>query len=316
MGPDGPQQRVGIKQDTAILDVTQAYRFHLKQRDEPAADALVNATTPPTMRAFLEAGDRAIEAAKTAAQYTDTDQRQESVPFRYPASEITQLAAVPSPNSIRAFSVFEEHLENAFPTDIDPVWYELPIFWKGNPHSIVHPGETIPWPTYTEKLDFELEIAAVIGREGENIDAANAEEYVAGYTLHNDWSARDIQMREMKMGLGPSKGKDFANGFGPILRTPNEFEPTALEYEIRVNGDVWTADTLSEYQYSFPELIEHVSTGERLYPGDIIVSGTVPRGCGLELDRWIQPGDRVELEVEGLGTLENHVGQQPEYQPL
>jgi 2-keto-4-pentenoate hydratase/2-oxohepta-3-ene-1,7-dioic acid hydratase in catechol pathway len=184
---------------------------------------------------------------------------------------------------------------------------EFPVYYKGNPDSIVHPDEDVQWPSYTDKLDYELELCAVIGQEGRDITADEASDYIAGYMIFNDFSARDIQLKEMEGRLGPTKGKDFANGFGPYLVTPDEINIENLSVTARVNGEIWSEGSTKEMIHTFPEIIEYVSQDESIYPGDVLGTGTVGEGCGLELDRWIQPGDVVELQAKEMGTLKHHI---------
>jgi 2-keto-4-pentenoate hydratase/2-oxohepta-3-ene-1,7-dioic acid hydratase in catechol pathway len=189
-----------------------------------------------------------------------------------------------------------------------PVWYERPIYYKGNPNSVVGHDADIQWPSFSKRLDFELEFGIFIGKAGRNIPASKANEYIAGYSLFNDFSARDTQAAEMAGRLGPAKSKDFdtGNAIGPWLVTPEEV-PGEITLRARINGEEWSSGSSSEMHFSFPEIIEYISRDETLYPGDFIGSGTVPGGCGLELDRWLQPGDIVELEADSLGVLRNRI---------
>jgi len=199
--------------------------------------------------------------------------------------------------------VFEEHGREK-PDE----WYGLPAYYKGNPDSVVAPDTTVEWPDYTDMLDYELELAAVVGRECRDVAADEAETYLAGYTVFDDFSARDIQRREMEMGLGPGKGKDFANGLGPYLVTPDEFDPADARMVARVNGEVWSEGNAGEMHHSIGDMLAHASMGETVHPGDVLGTGTVGGGCGADLDRWVDPGDTVELEIEGIGTLRHRLG--------
>jgi 2-keto-4-pentenoate hydratase/2-oxohepta-3-ene-1,7-dioic acid hydratase in catechol pathway len=193
---------------------------------------------------------------------------------------------------------------------VPAVWHERPLYYKGNPHSVVGHEADVLWPGFTEKLDFELEFGIFIGRGGKDIPAARAADHIAGYTIFNDFSARDIQLREMSGRLGPAKGKDFdtSNALGPWLVTPDEIpNPQGLAAEVRVNGEVWSQSSTASMRFSFAEIIEYISRDETLLVGDFIGAGTLPGGCGLELDRWIEPSDVVELEVDRLGVLRNRV---------
>lgn len=224
--------------------------------------------------------------------------------------DVELLAPLPRPNSIRDFMLIEEHVLNSF-GEVPEAWYEIPVYWKGNPDTVIGPGATVAWPHYTAKLDFELEVGAVIGRRVWKATVAEATEAIAGYTIFNDWSARDIQFREMQVSLGPGLGKDFATSLGPCLVTPDEFDIATARMAARVNGETWAEGGLGSMLHSFGEVIAHLSQEQPLLPGDLLGSGTVGRGCGLELDRWIAPGDVVELEVQGIGVLRNVVGERP-----
>ena len=228
--------------------------------------------------------------------------------------EVELLAPLPRPNTIRDFMLIEEHVKNSF-GDVPEAWYEIPVYWKGNPDTVVGPEATVAWPHYTTKLDFELEVGAIIGRRVWKASVEEAERAIAGYTIFNDWSARDIQFREMEVSLGPGLGKDFASSIGPCITTPDEFDLATARMAARVNGETWAEGGLGSMLYTFPEVIAHLSQEQPLLPGDLLGSGTVGRGCGLELDRWIEPGDVVELEVQGIGVLRNAVGARPEVVP-
>jgi 2-keto-4-pentenoate hydratase/2-oxohepta-3-ene-1,7-dioic acid hydratase in catechol pathway len=242
-----------------------------------------------------------------------------------PLSE-TRLLAPVQPPTMRDFSVFEQHIEgvikdaNADAT-VPPVWYESPFCYFTNPHAVTGPGDEIPVPPGCRRLDFELEVAAVIGRPGRDLAPADASDYIAGYTIFNDWSARDLQMAEMRLGLGMCKGKDFANTLGPWIVTPDELEPYRdgdrldLELHAELNGSSLGLDTLANMAWSFAELVSYASRGTWVRPGDVLGSGTCGNGCLLEL--WgrhgrdslppLQPGDVVSLHAEGIGTLTNTV---------
>ena len=203
--------------------------------------------------------------------------------------------------------VYEDHVKNSFGDDIPDVWYELPIYYKGNHNATNHPDTDVVWPDYSEEMDYELELAAVIGKRGRNIPVEAADNYIAGYTIFNDFSARDTQFREMEANLGPAKGKDFANGFGPYLTTADAIDIDDVEMTARVNGEVWSQGTPGTMHHTFEDIVAHVSDSETLYPGDVIGSGTVGRGCGLELGTLLSEGDTIELEVEDIGTLRHHI---------
>jgi 2-keto-4-pentenoate hydratase/2-oxohepta-3-ene-1,7-dioic acid hydratase in catechol pathway len=173
------------------------------------------------------------------------------------------------------------------------------------------PGEEIPWPAYTKELDYELEVACVLGGRGRDLDEVSARSLIFGYTLMNDWSARDIQRKEMAARLGPAKGKDFATSLGPCIVTADELDPSALHLVARVDGDVWSEGDLRGARWSFPQMIAHVSQGEDVWPGDVYGSGTFGGGCGLDLGKFLWEGAVVELEAEPIGVLTNRVGAKP-----
>jgi fumarylacetoacetate (FAA) hydrolase len=227
-------------------------------------------------------------------------------------ADVTLVAPVPEPPSVRDFFAFEGHVATGWRLrggDIPPAWYEAPVFYFSNPASIRGPGEPVARPEATRALDFELEVAAVIG--GDPPCGGQAAE-IAGFTLMNDWSARDVQRSEMTVGLGPAKGKDFATSLGPWLVTPDElpYEDGRLRIEatVSVNGREITRTNAAEQHWSWPQLVAHAARDTRLRPGDVLGSGTLNRGCLLELGGdWIEPGDVVVLEAEGLGRLETPV---------
>jgi 2-keto-4-pentenoate hydratase/2-oxohepta-3-ene-1,7-dioic acid hydratase in catechol pathway len=202
-----------------------------------------------------------------------------------------------------------------------PEWYEFPVFYFSNPYATRGPDDDVAIPADCTEMDYELEVAAVVGRSGSDLDAADAEKHVVGYTVMNDWSARDLQRREMKLSMGPVKGKDFATSLGPALVTVDEIEPYRkdkafdLQMVARVNGEEWSRASLAEIHWSFGDMIAWASRGTRVEAGDVIGSGTCGSGCILELSLvhgterypWLKAGDVVELEVEHLGVLRNTV---------
>jgi fumarylacetoacetate (FAA) hydrolase len=221
---------------------------------------------------------------------------------------------------------FEEHVRNARAKrnlEVAPEWYEAPVYYFSNPNAILGHDEDVEVPRLGQWLDFECEIACVICQEGSNIPVEDAENFIAGYTIFNDWSLRDVQRKEMAVGLGPSKGKDFASSLGPYLVTPEELEDMRdgkgfnLRTAIRVNGKEISSNNWNTINFSFGEMISRFSQNVTLYPGDVIGSGTVGRGCMLEIgpqpdvckgpDGWLGAGDVVELEIERLGVLRNRI---------
>jgi 2-keto-4-pentenoate hydratase/2-oxohepta-3-ene-1,7-dioic acid hydratase in catechol pathway len=232
-----------------------------------------------------------------------------------PATQVdgAVLRAPLRPRSLRDFLAFEGHLRNAFKNlgrQIPPEWYDVPAYYKGLPDTVIGPDEVIPWPSYTEQLDHELELAAVIGRPGRDIPEERALDHVFGYTLWNDVSARDTQRRELPVGMGPAKAKDWdgSNVLGPCIATPDELTIGDLRLTVRVNGERWGGDTTANMHHSFASMIAYASRDLTLRPGEVLGSGTAATGSGLELDRWLQPGDVIELEGDGIGILRNTIG--------
>ena len=223
--------------------------------------------------------------------------------------KVSLIAPLPHPPAVRDFFAYEGHVRAGWKLrggEIPEAWYDAPVFYFSNPAGIVGPGEKVRRPQGCRMLDFELEVAAVIG----------ADEEIAAFTLLNDWSARDLQAREMSVGLGPHKGKDFATSLGPWLRTVDElpFADGRLDLEVAatINGREVARANTREAHWSWPEMVAHARRDTRLRPGDVLGSGTVNGGCLLELgpldgDRWLEPGDVVALHAEGLGTLENEI---------
>jgi fumarylacetoacetate (FAA) hydrolase len=236
-------------------------------------------------------------------------------------SQIQIHSPLPIPNSFRDFYAFEKHVKSARKLrnlDVAKEWYDFPVFYFSNNNAFYGHNDSIPNPQYTNELDFELEIACIIGKQGKNIKVEEASNYIAGYSILNDWSARDIQREEMKVGLGPAKGKDFATSMGPYIVTPDEISKFKdnkgydLKMTARKNGEIISEGNWADIHYSFEEMIVRASDEVTLFPGDVIGSGTVGTGCILELrpentNSWLKPRDEVELEVEKLGKLKNTI---------
>src|SRR6267143_2971936 len=234
----------------------------------------------------------------------------------HPRARVTLHAPVSRPPTIRDFYAFEAHVKNARGRRsllVPPEWYEFPAFYFSNPGSLVGDGAPVPKPSWTEALDYELELACLVGTSARSVPADRWRSVVAGFTILNDWSARDVQRKEMAIGLGPAKGKDFATSLGPALVTLDELEPKRrgeqfdLEMEARVNGATLSRGNAKDMHYTFGQMIARASQDVYLFPGDVIGSGTVGSGCLLELGEkvhpWLKPGDEVVLEIERLGTL-------------
>jgi fumarylacetoacetate (FAA) hydrolase len=252
-----------------------------------------------------------------------------------PVHDYQLMAPVPHPTSCRDGYAFRQHVEAARRNrgvDMIQEFDQYPIFYFTNHNAIQGPGAIYCMPDHFQQLDFELEIAIVIGKEGKNIKAKNADEYIAGFTIMNDLSARKLQMEEMLLNLGPAKGKDFSTVIGPWLVTPDELKSHLvpakkghvgnnynLSMKCWVNDQLVSEGNVKDMDWTFAEIIERCSYGVTIYPGDVIGSGTVGTGCFLELNgtgklkdanytpQWLQPNDVVTMSIDGLGTLENTI---------
>ena len=279
-----------------------------------------------SMQHFIEAGEPALVRAYAVL---------ESSPATIPSDQVGWVAPLPLPAQIRDCLGFEEHLKNSFESAIklsamaadDPmkaeqalrasgrfavpdVWYQQPLYYKANRFSVAQSGKDIVWPAYSEVMDFELELACIIGKKGKDIKKGNAEDHIFGYTIYNDLSARDAQMLESPGMLGPAKSKDFDDSIilGPVIVTKDELDdPYNLRMQARVNGETWCDNNSNTIHWTFSDMIAHISKSETLHPGEVIGSGTVGLGCGLEHLRFLNDGDTVELEIEKIGVISNKV---------
>jgi 2-keto-4-pentenoate hydratase/2-oxohepta-3-ene-1,7-dioic acid hydratase in catechol pathway len=305
---------------------------------QAGAEAMTGASSPffADMLAFLHGGTAARDEAQAVVEYVAS---QEPPQAKIDQAQVTLLAPVPRPESVRDCMAFEQHIINSIravglkklaPLDewlektfgrekslayrANKAWYERPIYYKSNRFAVVGPGAEVQMPAYTQQFDYELEWGIFIGKQGGDITLAQARDYIGGYTIFNDFSARDIQIQEMGGRLGPAKGKDFdtSNAIGPCLPTPDAIpDPYGLRMTARVNGETWSRGTSADMHWSFEEIIAYISQSETLYPGEFIGSGTCSgaegRGCGLEMGKFLQAGDVVELEVDKIGILSNRI---------
>jgi 2-keto-4-pentenoate hydratase/2-oxohepta-3-ene-1,7-dioic acid hydratase in catechol pathway len=308
---DGTEARivVGSKvMPNRWVDVRTCVRLYLERRGATsnAARQLASLLVPGSLSLALETGDQFMDALEAAAEDSSGEAL---VP-----EKMTLLAPI-DPSLYRDFLSFEMHFTNAAKVnnhEVAPVLYEMPISYMGNAHSFIGPEDTMPWPVYAkERMDYELELGIVIKRGGRDIQPENALEHVLGLTILNDFSARDIQLREMQGKLGPSKGKHFCSSVGPIIVTLDELEPKNLSMTARINNEVWSSGNSGTMIWSLEELVAWDSSGEVLPAGALLGSGTVGRGCGMELGKFIKPGDTVELEIGGIGVLRNLIGLPP-----
>lgn len=309
--PVGTFTRMGAVHGASIVDLNMAHVRQLTDQDEAQPRRLADAQVPATMLELLEGGRSAMAAARRALEYAVGLGSSVIGPagetIFYDLTSVRLTAPLPNPSSLRDFIAFEDHIAATSKRrgqPIPPEWYKAPVYYKGNHRTIIGPDHELRWPLNTQKLDYELELACIIGRRGIDIVERDATTYIAGYTIMNDFSARDIQFQEMACRLGPAKGKDFATAIGPCIVTPDEISDLAsLQMIARINGEIWSEGRFGTIHWSFSQMIEHVSRGETIFPGDLFGSGTVGGGCGLELDRYLKPGDVVELEIQPIGVL-------------
>ncbi len=317
---DGETPRFGFKRDDEIVDVIRS-GIWVNENNKDASFL----TVPTTLKLALGNWDINFSKLKNLNQaIPDTDLSSLEVdekPIAIKESEASLLPPVTNPDTFRDFYAFEQHVKAARKLrglEMHPDWYKLPIFYFSNPTTLYGHGEIVPYPTGTEELDFELEFAIIIANGGQNIKKENADKMIAGYTILNDWSARDLQREEMQLNLGPAKGKDFANSFGPYMVTPDELTDAwdnnklHLRMTCHVNGKLISDGNTNDLYHSFPTMIERASMNVDLRPGDYIGSGTVGTGCILELrpestGGWLKRGDVVRLEIEHIGVLENTI---------
>jgi len=314
-GPDGEEPRLVavLPGEGLVVDLARAERLRLERRGAApeAARRLARALFPPSMAAAIALGEAFREGVERilAGPYADSALPLEGQHWLPPID----------PPVMRDCLAFEEHLKNTLGRlgPVPEVYYQRPIYYKGNPTTLIGHGAEVPWPARCQEMDFELELGFVIGKGGKDLTPEEAKGCIFGVTIFNDFSARDLQRQEMAGMLGPAKGKDFATAVGPWIVTADEVDLLGLEMVARVNGEEWTRGHSGTIMWRPEELVAYISQDEPLRPGELIGSGTVGRGCGLELGRLLQPGDVVELEVTGIGVLRNRLGSpgRPRWEP-
>jgi len=327
IGPDGLPQIGALIENDKTIALLQAGLLALDGAPSPHFVSMIE---------FLQAG---AEAQYKAYVVQDFVASKSPAGTTMPVSSATFLCPIPRPESIRDAMAFEEHIINSIRTvglgpfakldemierwfgrrrsiahSLNKAWQERPLYYKSNRFSVVGHGSVVRIPTYAEHLDYELEWGVIIGKQGRDIPLASARDHIAGYTIFNDFSARDIQMKEMKGRLGPAKGKDFdtGNAIGPWMVTPDDIpDPYNLTMTARVNGEEWSRGTTRDMHWTFEKIISYISQSETLYPGEFIGSGTcsgkLGKGSGMELGRTLKAGDVIELEVERIGVLRNRI---------
>lgn len=308
-----------VDDDKNIVDLQDAYRFKYRDRESPYLNSVL---------AIAEGGDEAFHVAHEVVSTKDLPRS-----CIVPRSEVKLLAPIPRPPQMRDFLCFEKHLLQAYTAlrkiraakepdpdaalrDMDAkgilqmpkAWYDRPYFYHPNRLNVIGTEEDVTWPSYCEQLDFELELGCFIGKPALDVSREDALKHVFGYTIFNDVSARDEQTREAPGTLGPGKGKDFNGGniLGPCLVTADEIDnPYNLTMIARVNGEEWARGNTKEMHWKWEDCIAHVARSETLVSGELLGSGTVGNGCGLEHLKFLDPGDVVELEIERIGVLRN-----------
>ncbi len=312
--------------DSAIVDLSDAAKTNLGK------------TVPffSSMQALIEGGQQALDMAQEVLAQTPMDDAPE---FVISSSTVMLRAPIPRPIQIRDCIAFLDHMRNSMPAlaeimiaeskdpqatkahlenssslltaqELPEFMLKNPVYYRCNNLAVIGPGQDIIWPSFAKLMDYELEFAAVIGKVGCDISVDRAREHIFGYTIFNDISARDYQVREMAAGIGVNKSKDFDTGgvLGPCIVTADELpDPYNMKMIARINGEVWSEGSTDQMDFRFEDIISYVSRAQTIHPGEILGSGTVPLGCGLELGKFLSAGDTIELEVEGIGILKNTI---------
>lgn len=316
---DAASSRLGFVQGDWIVDAVFAQQWLMQEQNEQFPHLL-----PTDLLTLLERGNNEFlilaNVVEKMAQYDVSKCKVEGEGIALGRDEILLLSPLPIPISFRDFYGFEQHVKTCREKrglSIIPEWYELPVFYFSNHRAIIGTDQKVKKPSYTNCMDFELEVACVIGKRGKDISVEAARDHIAGLMILNDWSARDIQRKEMAVGLGPSKGKDFATSFGPYFVPLSSLEDRRdgdrwdLRMVARINGVQVSQGNLKDLTWTFSQMVSHASQDCELVPGEVFGSGTVGTGCLLELGpevhRYLEPGDIVELEVERLGVLRNRI---------
>jgi 2-keto-4-pentenoate hydratase/2-oxohepta-3-ene-1,7-dioic acid hydratase in catechol pathway len=316
----GPFERIGAELNGKIVDLNLACAAYLSNARESNPYDSAAFYIPPHMIKFFEGGDKSkkmalecIEFVRNELQKKGEIEGPQNEQILYSFDEVKLMAPVPRPNLVRDCIVFLEHFRERWTKrgwPIPDVFYKYPPYATQSGAIVVGTGDPIWMPRYTKQLDFELELGIYIGKKGIDIREEEAEQYIAGFTVFNDVSARDAQMEEGGMRMGPSKGKNFEHGsiMGPCLVTPDEIDYNNLKMIVRINGQLMSEDNSKDMYHKFPKIIAHISQEEYLYPGDFIASGTSPHGTAQDtIKRWLQPGDVLELEIEGIGIIRNEI---------
>ena len=320
----GQTKRLGVFLDeNTIIDVNLCWHAQFERDGFYDPEKRAQLLAPPSLSAFLKLyQDTAIaRLAETVDLYkrlakSGVFSTNHKADLAFNLNDVTKVkfdAPLDEIAMYRDFYAHEKHVKKGFEKRNEAVpeaWYEIPAYYKGGNTGFIGNDDIIPWPYYSKQLDYELELGVVIGRDGKNVKSKDIKKHIFGFTILNDISARDIQKKEMSIRLGPAKGKDWCSIMGPVIVTFDEFkfeEPNLL-MTATVNGEEWSRGYSGDSHYTWGQMIEHLSMEEWIRATDFIGSGTVGTGCGLELDKWIKPGDLLELDIEKIGTLKNIVG--------
>lgn len=322
--------RAGVLVGDHVLDLARAFAFHEHARGRRCDEAHVLEQYGRGVLGFVE---RAARARPAADELVEMHARGalpatfEGAPLAVPLASVALQAPIPRPPSMRDGYAFRQHVATARKNrglEMIPEFDQFPIFYFTNHAAVTGPGDVHVRRRHTERLDYELEAAIVVGREARDLAASEADSAIFGMTIMNDWSARALQMEEMKLNLGPAKGKDFATSLGPWLVTIDELldcsvrSPSGNHFDLamraRVNGKELSQGNVKDMTWTFAQILERASYGVTLHPGDVVGSGTCGTGCLLELNGskitdnlWLKPGDVVELEIDRLGVLSNRI---------
>lgn len=317
----GQNKRLGILlNELEILDVNFIFALHFEKEGFFNPFERANYVCPSSLHTLLRSSGNAREVLDLGLALYKKYSALGDLKLKNKTSIVVKLSdslkltrPIDKIETYRDFFVHEKHVATGFKRRNEPIpeaWYELPVYYKGPTVGFIGTQEEILWPSYTDVLDYELELGMIIGRDGKNIKEEEAHKHIFGFTILNDVSARDIQRKEMTVRLGPSKAKDFCSVIGPVIVTPDElgtFEPN-LTMTAKINGEEWSRGQSGDARFTWAQMIAFASKDEWLLASDFLGSGTVGTGCGLELDKWIKQGDIVELEIEKIGKITNKVG--------
>lgn len=319
-GTHRPEPRLGILLDDGlVIDPNNVWACDYEREGYFNFWQRANHTCPPSLLQILQTKDDPIDfLSECYGLYLFLDKvgdltLKDGTPIAFKSDEVNLRTPIDKIPNYRDFYAHEKHVAAGFKKRKEPIpeaWYEIPAYYKGPTHGFIGHNQEVLWPHYTNILDYELELGMVIAKDGINIREEDAKDHIFGFTILNDISARDIQKKEMAVRLGPAKGKDFCSVIGPVITTFDEFEfkEPNLKMTATVNGEKWSEGFSGDSHYTWAQMIAHVSQDEWVLSGDLFGSGTVGTGCGLEINKWLKPGDEITLEVEGIGKLTNKIG--------